>query len=107
VSASKRPATTVRVTVGDEEHVLRTDASPAHARAVAEFVDQAMRGIRGAAPTLEPYKVAVLAALQVADELLRERAAHVELVSDMWALSDEIRPLLPPAKRQSGGHGAV
>ncbi len=89
----------VRVTVGGEEYALRTDASPEHTRAVAEYLDRAIRAIQQPAALLEPHKVAILAALSITDELLREREARERLETALGLLGDEIRPLLPPAKR--------
>lgn len=89
----------VRVTVGGEEYNLRTDASPDHTRAVAAYLDDAVRTITKAGVAIEQHKVAILAALQITDELLKEREARRALEDDMAALADEIRPLLPPAKR--------
>ncbi len=89
----------VRVTVGGEEYVLRTDASPDHTRAVAEYLDNAIRAVTKAGAAIETHKVAILAALQITDELLREREQAAELAAATRALADEIRPLLPPARR--------
>jgi cell division protein ZapA len=89
----------VRVSVGGEEYNLRTDASPDHTRAVAAYLDDAVRTITKAGVAIEQHKIAILAALQITDELLREREAREALESDMAALAEEIRPLIPPAKR--------
>lgn len=90
----------VRVNVGGEEYNLRTDASPEHTRAVAAYVDDAIRTISKAGVAIEQHKIAILAALQITDELLKERQAREALEQDMEALIEEIRPLLPPAKRE-------
>lgn len=90
----------VRVNVGGEEYNLRTDASPEHTRAVAAYVDEAIRTISKAGVAIEQHKIAILAALQITDELLKERQARESLAQDMEALIEEIRPLLPPAKRE-------
>ncbi|MDX2182464.1 MAG: cell division protein ZapA [Gemmatimonadaceae bacterium] len=89
----------VRVSVGGEDYTLRTDASPEHTRAVAAYVDEAVKSITKAGAAIETHKVAILAALQITDELLRERHAREALAAEMAALADEIRPLLPPQKR--------
>lgn len=89
----------VRVSVGGEEYNLRTDASPDHTRAVAAYLDDAIRTITKAGVAIEQHKIAILAALQITDELLKEREARAALEADMAALAEEIRPLIPPAKR--------
>jgi len=52
-----------------------------------------------AAPSLEAYKAAILAALQITDELFKSRDGREELGDRMHAISSEIRRLLPPGKR--------
>jgi len=50
---------------------------------------------------IESHKAAILAALRIAGELFEERSQSETLAGDIAALSDEIRPWLPPAKRNS------
>jgi cell division protein ZapA len=88
----------VRVTIVGEEYSIRSDSSPEHTQAVATYVDQAIRRIRGSAP-VETHKVAILAAMQIADELFRARGDAEQLLSGLRGLSDDVRRLLPPAKR--------
>jgi len=57
----------------------------------------------GAGSTVETQKAAILAALQITDELFRERAAMEMLTADIRQLASDIRPLLPPAKRGEDG----
>jgi len=78
---------------------LRTEASPEHTKAVAEHVDRTIRAILSGSSTMETQKAAILAALQVTDELFREHVAMESLTNDMKQLAADIRPLLPPAKR--------
>ena len=91
--------TVVRVRIVGEEYTLRTEASLAHTEAVAAHVDQTIRAIISGGATVETHKAAILAALQITDELFRERAAAESLTSDLKQLASDIRPLLPPAKR--------
>jgi cell division protein ZapA len=89
----------VKVSILDEEFTLRTEASLEHTVAVAEHVDRAMREIMKAGAAVEPRKAAILAALQIADELLQARGSAEQLTAAMRGLSSEIRPWLPPKKR--------
>jgi cell division protein ZapA len=89
----------VKVRILGEEYTLRTEASPEHTRAVAEHVDRTIRAILSGSSTMETQKAAILAALQVTDELFREHVAMESLTNDMKQLAADIRPLLPPAKR--------
>jgi cell division protein ZapA len=89
----------VRVRIMGEEYTLRTEASPAHTQAVAEHVDRIVRAIMASGATVETHKAAILAALQITDELFRERAATEAITGEIRQLASDIRPLLPPAKR--------
>lgn len=94
----------VKVRIVGEEYTLRTEASPEHTKSVAEHVDRTIRAIMGNGSTVETQKAAILAALQITDELFRERAAMETLTSDIRQLASDIRPLLPPAKRGEDGN---
>ena len=98
-----RATHSVKIKVAGEEYSIRSDAPPEHARAVAAHVDAVLARVNSAPTFIEPGRAAILAALQVADELLRERESNAELTADMIALGDEVRRLLPPAKRASVG----
>ena len=92
----------VRVTIAGDEYPIRSDASPEHTRAVARYVDQAIRQVLAGGTVIETHKAAILAALQITDELFREREATGILADRMRGLGDDLRRLLPPAKRTSG-----
>ncbi len=89
----------VRVRIVGDEYTLRTEASAAHTEAVAEHVDRTIRAILSSGATVETHKAAILAALQITDELLKERAAAALITAELRQLASDIRPLLPPAKR--------
>lgn len=89
----------VNVTIQGAEYTLRTETSPDDARAIAEYVDQVISETMESGARIESHKAAILAALRIAGELFEARAQADELAAEMGALSDEIRPWLPPAKR--------
>lgn len=91
--------TVVKVRIMGDEYTLRTEASAEHTRAVAEHVDLTIRAVISGSSTVETHKAAILAALQITDDLFRERGAMEALTDDMRQLAADIRPLLPPAKR--------
>jgi cell division protein ZapA len=98
----------VKVEIVGEEYTIRSDASPEHTRAVAHYVDQSIKRVLHSAPVVENHKAAILAALQITDELFRARAAVEATDEAMESLSNEIRRWLPPAKRgESGEYPAV
>jgi cell division protein ZapA len=96
------PKHSTRVTICGEEYTLRSDVPPEHTRAVAAYVDTAIRQVMGSAAVVESHKAAILAALSITDELFRERAGNEEMAEAMQGLSSELRRWLPPAKRGEG-----
>lgn len=91
----------VTVTIQGAEYTLRTETSPEHTRAVAQYVDDVISETMESGARIESHKAAILAALRIAGELFEERAQTESLAEEMQALSDEIKPWLPPAKRNS------
>ena len=94
--------TSVRVSIVGEDYTLRSAAPEAHTRAVAAHVDQVIREVLGTGAVVETHKAAILAALQITDELLRLRAENDELAARALTLAGDVRRWLPPAKRADG-----
>lgn len=97
---------TVKVTILNEEYSIRSDTPPEHARAVAAYLDRAIRTVLQSGGVVETNRAVVLAALQITAELFDVRATLEATNESITALSDYVRPLLPPAKRQSGNFPA-
>lgn len=72
---------TIKVTVLDEPFRLRSAADPEYTRDVAAHVDRTLRGLRSAAPTLEPFQTAVLGAMEITDALMSARRAGGEALA--------------------------
>ena len=89
----------VRVTIMGEEYTIRSDASPDHTRAVAAYLDRAIRQVASSGSVIETHKAAILAALQITGDLFELRERSESSTEEMKALSGEIRRWLPPAKR--------
>ena len=96
---SDAPKHSVRVLVGGEELVVRSELPPEYTREVAAYLDDALRRIRTMLPTIEAHKAAILAGLAVTDELFRSRRADQEVASRVTVLTDDLARLLPPTKR--------
>ncbi len=95
----------VKVTIAGEEYSLKSDAPPEHARAVAEHVDQVIKSIMDSGMVVETHRAAILAALQITDQLFRSRQAREELANGLVSLSTDVRRWLPPAKRAGEADG--
>ena len=74
------PAVDVPVTVDiyDQTYHLRGQ-DPAYIQGLAEIVDSKMRAVAAGGTTVDSLRVAVLAALNIADELMRMQAKYREL----------------------------
>ena len=69
----------VSVTIAGQRLPVRTDADEAYVRKLARFVDQRLEEAKGGSRPIQTQKLAILAALNIADELFRERTKLVEL----------------------------
>ena len=63
----------VTVRIYAETYALRTSEDPAYVEEVARLVDARMREAAATGKVVATHKIAVLAALHIADELLRLR----------------------------------
>jgi cell division protein ZapA len=97
VSAATKNA--VRVTIGGEEYMVRSELPPEYTREVAAYFDAALKRVRDSLPSVESHKVAILAGLAITDELFQARRGDRDIAARVTALADELARLLPPAKR--------
>ena len=66
---------TIKVEIYDQAYTVRSDGDPEYLKQLAEYVDQRMREISSGTLTVDSRKVAILAALYIADELHQLRKA--------------------------------
>ena len=93
----------VKVEILGESYAIRTEAPLEHTKAVAEYLDRAIRQILSGGSVIETNRAAILAALQITSELFEARDASAAVTSSLDALSADVRRLLPPAKRAGNG----
>jgi cell division protein ZapA len=84
----------VAVTIAGQRYTIKSDAEEAYVHSLAGLVDDRMREVQRGAKTAPPHAVAVLAALQIADELVRERNGRAELRRRVRAETRAIRQTL-------------
>jgi cell division protein ZapA len=75
----------VKVQIFGQTYVVRGDLEEAYVQKLAAFVDEKMRAIADATSTVDTQKLAVLAALAIADELhsaREERTDREELLRE-------------------------
>jgi cell division protein ZapA len=66
----------VQVQIFGHNYTIRGDADQTYILDVAAYVDRKMREITEKLPVASLSKVAILASLNIADELFKERAKH-------------------------------
>ena len=88
----------VRVTILDEEYAIRSDATPEETRAVAGYLEDAIRRVLEGGTVIETHRATILAALHITAELFEAREGS-DMTRRIQGLSAEVRRLLPPAKR--------
>ncbi|HUX35076.1 MAG TPA: cell division protein ZapA [Gemmatimonadaceae bacterium] len=96
MSAAKN---SVRVTILGEEYTIRSDVSPEQTKAIAKYLDDAIRAVMHSGKVLDSQRAAILAALQITNELFEARGSADEIAESLTALSADVRRWLPPAKR--------
>jgi len=69
----------VRVEIYDQVYHLRGESQEEHAQELARYVDERMRAVAEVTGAVDSQRIAVLAALHLADELFQVRARLAEL----------------------------
>ena len=90
----------VRVMIGGEEYTVRSDLPPEYTREVAAYVDQALKKVLSQGPLVETHKAAILAALDITNELFQAKKGEREVAARLAAVTDDLAKMLPPGKRK-------
>ena len=69
----------MKIDIYDQSYNVSTDQNEEYLRELAAYVDGKMREVAEATRIVDSLKVAVLAALNIADELFSSRAQHQEI----------------------------
>src|ERR687891_461510 len=85
---------TIRVEIYNQTYNIRSDGDTEYIIQLAEFVDRRMREISSGTLTVDSLKVAILAALHIADELHRLKRLHEQTDSQLAARSAECAEML-------------
>jgi cell division protein ZapA len=84
----------VHVNIYGEEYAIRCDGDQDYIRQVAGYLDRKMRDVAEKIPNKSPSKVAILAALNITDELFTERRKTETEVSSVEERTNSILSLL-------------
>jgi cell division protein ZapA len=82
------------VQIFGERYTLRATDSPEYLNRVAEYVDTKFHEVAKESPALPPVKVAVLASLNIADDLFKRDEAKDRIQKELLARIDGIFQLL-------------
>src|SRR5256714_6317307 len=85
---------TIRVDIYDQSYTVRSDGDPDYLKQLAEYVDRRMREISSGTLTVDSRKVAILAALYIADELHQLRRSHEAADEQLATRSAECADML-------------
>ena len=86
-------ANTVSATILGKEYVLRAGDDTGYVQQVAKFVKERTEEMKNMAPSITPVEIAVLTAINIADELLKIRHSAVT-DDDVKEARDRIRTLI-------------
>jgi cell division protein ZapA len=87
-------APSIRVEIYNQTYSIRSDGDGEYIMRLADFVDQRMREIASGTLTVDSLKVAILAALHIADELHRLKNVHEQADQQLASRSAECAEML-------------
>jgi cell division protein ZapA len=90
----------VTVKIFGEEYRIRGDEDPERIQELARYVDEKIRAVREKMVSVHPVKVAVLASLNIADELFAERLETERSLEEMKAGLTRCRALLSASRKE-------
>src|SRR5881398_1962140 len=85
---------TIKVEIYDQAYTVRSDGDPEYLKQLAEYVDKRMREISSGTLTVDSRKVAILAALYIADELHQLKKIHDQADEQLATRSAECAEML-------------
>lgn len=92
---------TIRVEIYNQTYSIRSDGDNEYILRLAEYVDRKMREISSGTMTVDSLKVAILAALHIADELHQHQSAHAQSDAQLASRSAECTELLDRVLKHS------
>jgi cell division protein ZapA len=104
-SPQSPPSHVAHIDICGQQYAVRSDLDPAYISQLAEYLDQKMRLAERESQNADLLRVTVIAALNIADELFRERAQNQGMEGRLLARAADIERLidgaLADAKKQA------
>jgi cell division protein ZapA len=83
-----------RVEIFGSEYHIRADAESEYVKTIAAYVDAKMREIAEKQRLVSSTKVAILTAINIADEVFQERREREQTEKDVTAKAEELSEVL-------------
>lgn len=80
----------VEIKVFGQTYVVKTDADEGHIQEVARYVNEKMNEVVKKSRSVSTLNVAILTALNIADDLLREREYRITLLRELEIKSKDL-----------------
>ena len=92
----------IRVEIYDQEYHMRGELDPEYIRRLAQYLDGKMRAIAERSHTVDSLRVAVLAALNIADEYHQLKARYEAETKQVGERVDECHAVLDAVLKEVG-----
>jgi cell division protein ZapA len=79
----------IEVTILGQKYLIKGDASPEYMGKIAEQVHQELKRVYESNPSITPLRAAILALLNLADELQRTKEHYASVSKSIQALEDQ------------------
>lgn len=100
---TKSTPQSIRVEIYNQTYSIRSDGDNDYIYRLAEYVDKKMRDISSGTLTVDSLKVAILAALHIADELHRNKINYEHIDAQLASRSSECAEMLDSFLKQKDG----
>lgn len=91
---SESPEHSIQVEIYNQTYSIRSDGDNEYIQTLAKYVDGKMRAISSGTLTVDSLKVAILAALHIADEFHQAKDEHAQADLQLGSRSSECTELL-------------
>ncbi|HMM79281.1 MAG TPA: cell division protein ZapA [Pyrinomonadaceae bacterium] len=100
---SDDPTSTMRVEIYNQTYSIRSDGDNTYIHDLAAYVDRKMREISSGTMTVDSLKVAILAALHIADELHQIQDSQRNVDGQLGSRSAECSEMLDRVLKNRAG----
>ena len=73
----------IEVTILGQKYTIKGDASEDYIKGLASFVDERLKEVHNSSPGISPLKAAILASLNIADELHKLKEAQENITKNI------------------------